>query len=559
MLTIGRPVAAAYRAARLVACVRRSRFSPCSRRAPPTRPRRPRPRPRRPRPRRSSRPRSPRLLPLPLPLRLPLPLAIHRGGDARHARSARRRRHEPRPRDRRAASRSPSVSGRYAAAGARRELPGPRQPRRAIQGQRREEAAAAHRARRRRPGRRAAVDGAAVPGDREGRLSLGPRRQRRQGDGRVHRRHRARDGAHATRPLAGRHLRADGGRGGGGLCRGPWLAKNRKDLLDAEIALNEGAGTRLDDEGESRHRGRPRRGREDVPELRFVVRGKGGHSSIPPTDSDPVLTLSRALVKVGEFRFPARVMAASTRRAGCRREAREATHRGRRGAGRRDRQGERRGRAGSREGPCRQCTPADHLRRDAAAGLAAGQRPADDRPRPRSTAASCPTRRASTRSRPFSASSASRRSRSRPSATSGTARTRRPTARSPRRCSKRGGSHLAGRGRRVHHQHRRDRLEAPSRHRHPRLRRERLADLAGRRCWRAASATAPTSAGPRGGSATAPACCASSPTSSRAGGASGIRWRRGLTLHGQALPVSGPCPKPSPTPFRRRSARSFTW
>ena len=165
----------------------------------------------------------------------------------------------------------------------------------------------------------------------------------------------------------------------GGFAGVQWLAKNRKDLLDAEIALNEGAGTRLSDEGDRVIEVGLGAAEKTFQSYRFVVRGKGGHSSIPPTDSDPVLTLSRALVKVGEFRFPARVMAASTRRPGRRREAREATHRGRRSARRRDRQGERGGRAGSREGPCRQCTPADHLRRDAAAGLAAGQRPADDR------------------------------------------------------------------------------------------------------------------------------------------------------------------------------------
>src|SRR5260370_20498845 len=45
--------------------------------------------------------------------------------------------------------------------------------------------------------------------------------------------------------------------------------------------------------------------------FKVVVHGKGGHSSIPPTDSDPVLTLSRALVKIGELRFPARVIAST--------------------------------------------------------------------------------------------------------------------------------------------------------------------------------------------------------------------------------------------------------
>ena len=90
-----------------------------------------------------------------------------------------------------------------------------------------------------------------------------------------------------------------------------WLTKNRKDLLDAEIALNEGAGTRLSDEGDRVIEVGLGAAEKTFQSYRFVVRGKGGHSSIPPTDSDPVLTLSRALVKVGEFRFPARVMAAS--------------------------------------------------------------------------------------------------------------------------------------------------------------------------------------------------------------------------------------------------------
>src|SRR5205807_1756127 len=38
------------------------------------------------------------------------------------------------------------------------------------------------------------------------------------------------------------------------------------------------------------------------------VKGKGGHSSVPPTDFDPVVTLSRALQRIGELRFPAKVL-----------------------------------------------------------------------------------------------------------------------------------------------------------------------------------------------------------------------------------------------------------
>jgi acetylornithine deacetylase/succinyl-diaminopimelate desuccinylase-like protein len=44
--------------------------------------------------------------------------------------------------------------------------------------------------------------------------------------------------------------------------------------------------------------------------FRLVVRGKGGHSSVPPTEGDPVLTLARALVKLGEYHFPAHVLPA---------------------------------------------------------------------------------------------------------------------------------------------------------------------------------------------------------------------------------------------------------
>jgi acetylornithine deacetylase/succinyl-diaminopimelate desuccinylase-like protein len=97
----------------------------------------------------------------------------------------------------------------------------------------------------------------------------------------------------------------------GGFAGAQWLAKNRKDLIDAEIALNEGAGNRLDDDGSRVVEVGFGTAEKTFQSFSFVVRGKGGHSSIPPTDSDPVLTLARALVKVGEFRFPARVIAAS--------------------------------------------------------------------------------------------------------------------------------------------------------------------------------------------------------------------------------------------------------
>jgi acetylornithine deacetylase/succinyl-diaminopimelate desuccinylase-like protein len=97
----------------------------------------------------------------------------------------------------------------------------------------------------------------------------------------------------------------------GGASGAQWLAQNRRALIDAEIALNEGGFTRLDDGGNRVVEVDLGAAEKTFQSYRLVVRGNGGHSSIPPTDFDPVLTLSRALVKIGEFRFPPRVIAAA--------------------------------------------------------------------------------------------------------------------------------------------------------------------------------------------------------------------------------------------------------
>jgi acetylornithine deacetylase/succinyl-diaminopimelate desuccinylase-like protein len=97
----------------------------------------------------------------------------------------------------------------------------------------------------------------------------------------------------------------------GGVPGAQWLAKNRKDLIDAEIALNEGGLERLDDDASHVIEVGLGAAEKTFQDYALIVRSKGGHSSIPPTDSDPVLTLARALVKVGEFRFPAHVIPAT--------------------------------------------------------------------------------------------------------------------------------------------------------------------------------------------------------------------------------------------------------
>jgi acetylornithine deacetylase/succinyl-diaminopimelate desuccinylase-like protein len=42
--------------------------------------------------------------------------------------------------------------------------------------------------------------------------------------------------------------------------------------------------------------------------FRLTVKGKGGHSSVPPVDGDAITTLARALVKLGDHKFPMKVL-----------------------------------------------------------------------------------------------------------------------------------------------------------------------------------------------------------------------------------------------------------
>jgi acetylornithine deacetylase/succinyl-diaminopimelate desuccinylase-like protein len=113
-----------------------------------------------------------------------------------------------------------------------------------------------------------------------------------------------------TRPVLSRDVifALTSGEETGGTPGARWLAENRKDLIVADIALNEGAGIRLDDAGDRVLMVGLGTAEKTFQSYSLVVRGKGGHSSIPPTDSDPVVTLARALLKVGELRFPAHVI-----------------------------------------------------------------------------------------------------------------------------------------------------------------------------------------------------------------------------------------------------------
>ncbi|TMG73714.1 MAG: M20/M25/M40 family metallo-hydrolase, partial [Betaproteobacteria bacterium] len=83
-----------------------------------------------------------------------------------------------------------------------------------------------------------------------------------------------------------------------------WLIKNHRDLIDAELALNEGAGVGL-------KKGRPLRNglqtSEKVPaNYRLEVKNPGGHSSLPRGDN-AIYRLAEGLARLAKFEFPVKL------------------------------------------------------------------------------------------------------------------------------------------------------------------------------------------------------------------------------------------------------------
>jgi acetylornithine deacetylase/succinyl-diaminopimelate desuccinylase-like protein len=81
-----------------------------------------------------------------------------------------------------------------------------------------------------------------------------------------------------------------------------WLAANRRELIDAEFALNEGGGG--DTDGKGKVIGQSVQvGEKTFVNFRVETRNPGGHSSVPVRDN-AIYQLSRALVKIDEHEFP---------------------------------------------------------------------------------------------------------------------------------------------------------------------------------------------------------------------------------------------------------------
>jgi acetylornithine deacetylase/succinyl-diaminopimelate desuccinylase-like protein len=94
----------------------------------------------------------------------------------------------------------------------------------------------------------------------------------------------------------------------GGLAGARWLAQNHRPLIDAELALNEGGALVVTPDLARMESVQIGVAEKTFQSYQLVVKGKGGHSSVPPTEGDPVVTLARALERVGQLRFPAKVL-----------------------------------------------------------------------------------------------------------------------------------------------------------------------------------------------------------------------------------------------------------
>ncbi len=80
-----------------------------------------------------------------------------------------------------------------------------------------------------------------------------------------------------------------------------WLLKNRRDLIDAEFAFNEGGGGRLE-EGR-RISNDVQASEKKYTDFRLEATNSGGHSSVPRPDN-AIYSLAHALTRVEAYRFP---------------------------------------------------------------------------------------------------------------------------------------------------------------------------------------------------------------------------------------------------------------
>lgn len=93
-----------------------------------------------------------------------------------------------------------------------------------------------------------------------------------------------------------------GEEGGGHVNGAAWLVANKRDLIDAAFALNEGAGVNLDGSGKPvAHT--VLAGEKSSTSYKLEVTNPGGHSSRPAPDN-AIYHLARAIDRISAFSFP---------------------------------------------------------------------------------------------------------------------------------------------------------------------------------------------------------------------------------------------------------------
>jgi len=96
----------------------------------------------------------------------------------------------------------------------------------------------------------------------------------------------------------------------GGRFGATWMWENHRDLIDAEVAINEGGGSAMDVSGKRFYLCQT--GEKGGARMRIIARADPGHASVPRDDT-AMLRMGRALVALTEHQFPT-VITASVER-----------------------------------------------------------------------------------------------------------------------------------------------------------------------------------------------------------------------------------------------------
>jgi acetylornithine deacetylase/succinyl-diaminopimelate desuccinylase-like protein len=90
-----------------------------------------------------------------------------------------------------------------------------------------------------------------------------------------------------------------------------WLVEHR-ELIDAELAIDEGGAIVAADDQSHITAVEVSAAEKITQNYRLVVRGPGGHSSLPSADTDPAAMLARAVERIAAYKFTPRALPAVT-------------------------------------------------------------------------------------------------------------------------------------------------------------------------------------------------------------------------------------------------------